>query len=345
MTTITSSKDKFLEFLPINIDLKSQPCLVVGGGETALRKGRLLIKAGANVCFLAPNFVEPILRLANAGKAELSKQLYQSDCLDKQTLIIAATNDIKVNQQISQDARERRLLVNVVDQKSLCNFIMPSLVNRGALSVSISSSGAAPVLARMIREKLEWMLPQDLESQLVLIESKRAEVAEQYPTIEARREFWEAFFESFLGWSVAENIQQASGANLSVEKVFDNIRNQKQETNGEICFVDLGCGEAESLTVATLKKLQKVDEVYLSKRLESAFENLLRRDAIRHDFELSGGEASLLLNNEVLIDELNQHVLNGKKVCLLNLNNQFEDSIEEIKRFFQRNSWRKRPVK
>ncbi|MCW8997960.1 MAG: bifunctional precorrin-2 dehydrogenase/sirohydrochlorin ferrochelatase, partial [Kangiellaceae bacterium] len=165
-----------MEFLPINIDIKGQPCLIIGGGEIALRKGSLLIKAGAKVRFLATEFISQIISLGDEGKAEVTKQVYQSDCLMGQRLIVAATDDLQVNRKISQDANAMGLLVNVVDQKILCNFIMPSIVNRGSLSISISSSGAAPVLARMLREKLEWLLPQNLAGLLERIELKRAEV-------------------------------------------------------------------------------------------------------------------------------------------------------------------------
>lgn len=272
------------------------------------------------------------------GKAKIIKQAYHPDHIHGQKLIIAATDDLQVNRKVSQDAEDAGLLVNVVDQKSLCNFIMPSIVSRGALTLSISSSGAAPVLARMLREKLEWMLPQNLENQLVQIEQMRAEVANRYASIEARRKFWEAFFEKLLGWSVAENIQKGSGVNLDVEQLFNEMHNHNEAAVGEICCIDLGDGNTENLTVSTVKKLQKVDEIYLSKALEKKYENLIRRDAIRHFFELSTAQANSLLEDKTLINELTHHALAGKNVCLLNLNNQYEDKIDSIRRVFSENS-------
>lgn len=142
-------------YYPIYLDVKGKRCVVVGGGEVAYRKALGLKEVGAEVVVIAPEFYKSTLGgLAEEGVI-LLRQKYSGECLAGAFLVIAATDDKEVNQKVWEDACRHGLLVNVVDQPGLCNFIVPSVVNRGELQISISTGGASPALAKRIRQELE----------------------------------------------------------------------------------------------------------------------------------------------------------------------------------------------
>ena len=139
-------------YYPIYLDVKGKRCVVVGGGEVAYRKALGLKEIGAEVVVIAPEFYK---ELRSERGVTLLRQKYSGECLAGASLVIAATDDKEVNQKVWEDAHRHGLLVNVVDQPGLCNFIVPSVVNRGELQISISTGGASPALAKRIRQELE----------------------------------------------------------------------------------------------------------------------------------------------------------------------------------------------
>ncbi len=146
-----------MDFLPIFLNVKGKRCLVVGGGAVAQRKAAVLIEAGAQVRVVAPELAEGF---ANLPHVEYVAARFAASHLDDMTLVIAATDDPAVNRQVSELAQARNIPVNVVDAPELCSFIMPAILDRSPLMVAVSSGGASPVLARMLRGKLESMIPQ-----------------------------------------------------------------------------------------------------------------------------------------------------------------------------------------
>ena len=142
-----------MEFLPLFHNLRCSRVLVVGGGEIALRKSRLLADAGALLRVVAPQIEDQLRELVLGSGGELILRGYQEADLDGCTLIIAATDDEPLNAQVSSDARLRCVPVNVVDAPALCSVIFPAIVDRSPLVIAVSSGGDAPVLARLIRAK------------------------------------------------------------------------------------------------------------------------------------------------------------------------------------------------
>src|SRR5271169_2084844 len=141
-----------MDYLPIFLDLKNKPCLVVGGGEVAVRKASVLLQAGATLKVIAPK-LDAAFELPS-GSIHLAER-FKPAHLDGVTLAIAATDDIAVNAEVSREARLRNIPVNVVDNPALCSFIMPSILDRSPLLLAVASGGDAPVLSRLIRGKLE----------------------------------------------------------------------------------------------------------------------------------------------------------------------------------------------
>ena len=148
-----------MEHLPIFINLKQKPVLVVGGGDIALRKINLLIKAQASVNCLSPLFCDGIASLSADKSVNLIQKSFEPDDIKNYSIIIASTDDSSVNSSISELAKKANIPVNVVDSPELSSFIMPSIVDRSPVIIAVSSAGKAPVLARIIRAKLETVIP------------------------------------------------------------------------------------------------------------------------------------------------------------------------------------------
>jgi precorrin-2 dehydrogenase/sirohydrochlorin ferrochelatase len=144
-----------VRYYPIFLNVENRPCLVVGGGEVGARKVKTLLNCGGVVGVVTPEVVPWLEEKIQEGVVELKGSHYEERQLDKCFLVIAATDDMELNCRIAQDAEKRGLLCNVVDYPQEGNFILPSLVQRGALTVAISTSGKSPALARQLRQDLE----------------------------------------------------------------------------------------------------------------------------------------------------------------------------------------------
>ncbi len=160
-------------YYPIYLDIKDRKCVVIGGGDVAYRKAVSLKDAGAQVVVISPEFSQ---EFSKEGGLTLLQQKYEERCLEGATLVIAATNDKEINQRVWEEARRHGLLVNVVDQPQLCNFIVPSVVNRGELQISISTGGASPALARRMRQELENRFGPEYGDFIELLSKLRPEV-------------------------------------------------------------------------------------------------------------------------------------------------------------------------
>jgi len=148
-----------MNYLPIFIDIKQKSCLVVGGGDIAYRKISLLLKAHAQVVCIGKSVCKNVQALANEGKITLIEKAFESSDIKAQSLIVSATDDAPLNAHVSELAKSANIPVNVVDSPDLCSFVMPSIVDRSPIVIAISSAGKAPVLARLIRAKLESTIP------------------------------------------------------------------------------------------------------------------------------------------------------------------------------------------
>ena len=137
---------------PVVLDLSGRRAVVVGGGEVALRKARSLADAGAHVRVVAPKLFPA---LAEDGRFECVAERYEKRHLEGARVVVAATDDEAVNRRVAEDARTAGALVNVVDRPELCDFIVPAQVRRGELLIAIATGGAAPALAKRLRERLE----------------------------------------------------------------------------------------------------------------------------------------------------------------------------------------------
>lgn len=178
-----------MDFLPIFVNIRHQPCLVVGGGEVAARKVSLLLSAGATVTVVSPQLSHELADMLTAGKITHLPRNFENADIQQPVLVIAATDDRAVNENVSALARARGIPVNVVDNPGLCSFIMPSIVDRSPLQIAISTGGASPVLARMIRTKLEGCIPAAYGRLGALVDRFRDQVKARFSNVNQRRMF------------------------------------------------------------------------------------------------------------------------------------------------------------
>ncbi len=148
-----------MDYFPLFLKVADRPCLVVGGGKVAARKIQLLQRAGANVTVVSPRSCDEVLAYADAGGITYVHRDFQDEDLDGMVVVIAATSNRAVNQRIAELADRQRIPVNVVDSPKLCSFIVPSMVDRSPVQVAVSTGGSSPVLARLLRARLEGFIP------------------------------------------------------------------------------------------------------------------------------------------------------------------------------------------
>jgi precorrin-2 dehydrogenase/sirohydrochlorin ferrochelatase len=187
-----------MKYYPINLDIAGRNCLVVGGGSVASRKAATLLKCGAAVTVISPRVCERVDQLAAEGAIRLNKRPYHSTDLDGMFLVIGATDDEDVNRRISQDAKARRMLCNIADRPEVCNFILPSIVRRGDLIVTISTSGSSPAFAKKMRQCLESQFGEEYADFLRLMAAVRKKLLSQAHAPEAHKPLFEALIDSKL---------------------------------------------------------------------------------------------------------------------------------------------------
>ncbi|WP_337049312.1 siroheme synthase CysG [Serratia fonticola] len=265
-----------MDYLPIFCQLQHKACLLVGGGEVAERKARLLLEAGAQLTVNSLEFSEQFHIWAEQGQVTLVAGEFSADLLAEKWLVIAATDRVEVNALVYQCANQRQVFCNVVDDPKRASFIMPSIIDRSPIMVAISSGGKAPVLARLLREKLEAILPQHLGQLAQLAGSLRQRVKQEFGSIGARRRFWERLFvHDRLAQSLANG--DTRQANQQVEKLFAD----RPEEQGEVVLVGAGPGDAGLLTLKGLQQIQQADVVVYDRLVSEEIMALVRRDAER----------------------------------------------------------------
>lgn len=268
-----------MDFLPVSMNIRNRDCLVVGGGPIAARKAAMLHSAGARIHIVAAEVCKEIRELvAEDSYQHISRGFTEDDLLEK-TLVIAATNDKAINQQVSKLAKSRSLPVNVVDNPDLCSFIMPSIIDRSPLQVAISTGGASPVLARMLRTQLESSIPNSYGKLAALVEGYRDQVKAAFATVEQRRSFWEDILEG----PVAELVfaGKENEAHQHLQKAIDEAK-AKPDYQGEVYLVGAGPGDPDLLTFRALRLMQKADVVVYDRLVSDAIMELVRRDAEKH---------------------------------------------------------------
>ncbi|AFU97826.1 siroheme synthase CysG [Simiduia agarivorans] len=264
-----------MEYFPFFFDLKRKPVLLVGAGSVGLRKARLLVSAGAHIRCVAPDAVAELQALLQQNDGQWTARGFAENDLDGVHLVICATADRALNDRIASLCQARFLPVNVVDDPALCSIITPAIVDRSPILVAISSGGAAPVIARKIKQMLEVQLPEATGKLAQFCRSLRDRVKQRLP--EARRRyFWEALIEGRAAQWVASD--QRDLAEVEVERLLSE---QAQSSAGEVYLVGAGPGAPDLLTIRALQLMQRADVVLYDRLVSEPILDKVRRDADR----------------------------------------------------------------
>ena len=301
-----------MDYLPIFANVKNRLCLVVGGGKVATRKAGVLLDAGAIVRVVAPE-IEPAL--AALPHVEAIVAHFSAKHLDDVTLVIAATNERRVNQQVSELARARNIPVNVVDDPQLCSFIMPAILDRSPLMVAFSSGGASPVLARMMRFKLESLIPMNYGRLAAFAERFRALVKQRVADPAKRRIFWENALDGVIAEKVLAGDESAAETMLR-QMLETDVNLQRGEVyRGEVYLVGAGPGDPELLTLRALRLMQKADVVLYDNLVSQPIIDMTRRDAER--IYVGKKRADHTFHQEQIYELLVRLAKQGKRVLRL----------------------------
>ena len=262
-----------MDYLPLFAAVKNRPVLVVGGGEIAARKITFLRRAGARVQIVASELSADLAEQVGQQQISWLAKAFDETQLDEVLLVIAATDDGILNRRIYEAAHARHRLVNVVDDQPLCSFIFPSIVDRSPLVVAVSSGGNAPVLARLLREKIEALLPTNLGRMAEVAGGWRQRLRAFRTTTDARRRFWEKAFRGRFARLMA------TGNEAAAEQVLEQELHQPDGQSGEIILVGAGPGDAGLLTLRGLQVIQQADVVFYDHLVSDEVRELVRRDA------------------------------------------------------------------
>ncbi len=265
-----------MKLYPLFADLSRRAVLVVGGGPVAERKIAALLGAQAQVTVNAPTLTPQLQRWVAEGHIAHLRDAFQESWLDRVWLVVAATSDIELNRLIATFAELRRIFVNVVDDAALSSFHVPAVVDRAPLTIAISSGGEAPMLARLLRERLETLLDHSVGALATLAARLRKRIRVQHPDMAARRRFYESLFAG----PVAALLRQGrpDAAQQAVEQA---LASSQLASAGSVVLVGAGPGDPGLLTLRALRALNEADVILHDRLVSAEVLDLARRDAER----------------------------------------------------------------
>jgi len=276
-----------MDWFPIFLALRDSSALMVGAGAVALRRTRQLLEAGCRVTVVAPRCDSEFESLISAGKISWRTARFEPEMVIGHRLVIAATNHAELSRLIAASADRFGVLVNVVDDPSLCGFIMPAVVDRSPLVIALSTGGRAPILARQVKASLEALLPGALGRLADFMGGWRAKVRRLVCRPEQRRRLWERVARG----PVAEHLFAGRGdaAHRLMARMVDGAGDDSRPIEGEVYIVGAGPGDPELLTMRALRLMQQCDVVLYDRLVAREILTLVRRDANRIDVGKRGG--------------------------------------------------------
>ena len=299
-----------MDIFPISLKLQQQPCLIVGGGHIAYRKAVLLAKAGAVIHVIAPEIDANLLEIVQQSQGQYEQAPFSTQIpLRHYRLVIAATDDADVNRQVFELCEAENVLVNSVDDPPHCRFMVPAIIDRSPLVISVASNGTSPVLSRQIRTQLEATIPHGMGKLAEFSGKWRSRVKAKIVNPDQRRIFWEDLYASPLKEQVFnDNMAEA-------DRLIEQALQEWQQPKGEVYLVGAGPGDPELLTLKALRLMQQADVVIYDRLVSEPIMDLCRRDAEK----IYVGKARS--NHAVPQDGINallvKYASEGKRVCRL----------------------------
>lgn len=299
-----------MKLYPLFADLRGRPVLVVGGGAVAERKAAALLAAGALVSVGSPSLSPGLRAWAAAGRLGHREGHFTPEWLEDSWLVIAATGDRAVNRQVAELATARRLWVNVVDDRELSTFHVPAVVDRHPLMVAVSTGGAAPALAGLVRARLEAVLDPSLGALVELSERCRARIRRRFSGAGARRQFY-----AWLWHGPVARLLRARRARDAAGQLETALGTATAAAQGSVALVGAGPGAPELLTLGGLRRLQEADVILHDRLVDAQILALARRDALLIDVgKTPGGRRT---EQEAIHTLLEKHARQGQRVVRL----------------------------
>jgi uroporphyrin-III C-methyltransferase/precorrin-2 dehydrogenase/sirohydrochlorin ferrochelatase len=300
-----------MDYLPLFIDMRERLAVVIGGGVVAYRKTEQLLKAHARVRVVAPELCADLAAFRDHGRIEYRPVPFSSTQLDGALLVIAATDEVLVNAAVAAAARERGILVNVVDDAVNSAFIFPSIVDRSPVVIAVGTSGASPTLARRVRSQIEALLPERL-GELARYAGRWREAAKHaLPELPARLRFWDGFFNGPVATELLAG--NTAGADQRMEQALAAARTAAVVPQGEVYLIGVGPGDPDLLTIRAQQLLQQADVLLYDRLVPEVILGRARRDAQRINVGKTPGrhEHTQDYINELLLE----HARAGRRVA------------------------------
>ncbi|MCR9073501.1 MAG: siroheme synthase CysG [Alphaproteobacteria bacterium] len=290
-----------MKYFPLFARLEGRRVVVVGGGVEAARKIRLLLKAGARPLVIAPRADDEIVAAAAAGALDLVHRPFDAEDLDGAALLVVSDDGTQPIDSALAAARATGLPVNVIDRPALSTVIVPGIVDRDPILVAIGSAGAAPVLVRRLRERIEALLPSRLGPLADFAGRFRGAVSAAMADGDRRRRFWEHFFDGPIADRVLNGDE--TGAQEAMLRAINDDR--PSPARGSVALIGAGPGDPDLLTVKALRLMQDAEVVVHDALLGDGILDCVRRDADRIDVgkRKGGHKARQEEINEILLAE------------------------------------------
>lgn len=299
-----------MEIFPISLKLQQQPCLIVGGGRIAYRKAVLLAKAGAILHVIAPEIEPDLLTLVQQTQGQFIAAAFKTQVnVRDYRLVIAATNDRAVNQQVFEVCEAEKVLVNSVDDPPHCRFMVPAIIDRSPLIISVASNGTSPVLSRQIRAQLETLIPHGMGKLAQFSGKWRTTVKQKITNPDERRIFWEDLYASPL------KEQVFNGNEAEADQLIQQALQEWKTPKGEVYLVGAGPGDPELLTLKALRLMQQADVVIYDRLVSQPIMDLCRRDAEK--IYVGKARSNHSVPQEGINALLVKYASQGKRVCRL----------------------------
>ncbi|MDF1794046.1 MAG: siroheme synthase CysG [Thalassobaculaceae bacterium] len=290
-----------MRYFPLFAQLTGRRCVMIGGGEEATRKIRLLLKAGARPLVIAPRATPEIVEAAARGTLDLVHRAFDPEDLDGAALLVVSDDGGQPVEPILAVARATGIPINVIDNPALSTVIVPGIVDRDPVLVAIGSAGAAPVLVRRLREKIETLLPARLGALADFAGRFRSAVSAAVTDSGDRRRFWEIFFDGPIARQVL-----AGAEARAYEGMLRAINDRRPaKVPGSVALIGAGPGDPDLLTVKALRLMQDADVVVHDALLGEGILDCVRRDADRIDVGKRKGKHSVRQDeiNDILLAE------------------------------------------
>lgn len=272
-----------MDYLPIFTNIRDKHCLIIGGGAVAARKADLFIKSGAIVTVVAPSLKDEMRFHLAHGKIVWQMGVFSAEMMQNlplPRLVISATDDQDVNEAAYYYFKEKDIPVNVADQTELCDFILPAIVDRSPMTIAISTGGRSPVLARIMKARLETVIPHGFSVLTRLVGQYRDQVKERIQSLDGRKKFWENILSGlFIDKAVHGKKQEAES--ILVQKLLEFSQQTELSEVGEVYLIGAGPGDPDLMTFKALRLLQQADVILYDRLVAPEIVEMARREAER----------------------------------------------------------------